>query len=174
MTDLPPNAIRQDNWFVLLDPDWRPSTPEDQPLAEVIVGGWQLDEDGRLGPFEPNPVYMPLSESTPTDPVDALLRLIARGQRDIMEQLLSRLRDTVVEIGCGADDEMLIGSAPDGVMCVPVVTASVHKDMVEADQWIPVLGSTLPEIIPPGIDVLINPGSSTQFRLITTALKLDF
>lgn len=171
MADPTPEMVQQDNWFVLLDPDWQPGTSTESPPADAIVGGWRMLEDDTIGPFEPNPVYTPRSESTPTDPVDALLRLIASGRLDLGDDLIARIRDSVIEIGCDAADQMLVGVAPDGAPCIPVVTAAVHKQSVDIEHWVPVLGAMLPEVVPPGIDILLNPGGSAQFRLITSALR---
>ncbi|WP_406280621.1 hypothetical protein OH799_14775 [Nocardia sp. NBC_00881] len=55
----------------------------------------------------------------------------------------------------------MIASAPDGVPCVQVATADVHRPTV--DRWWPVVGSRLPEIVPAGADILIDPGGSAQF-----------
>jgi hypothetical protein len=163
-------AIRQDNWFVLLDPAWQPANPQTQAPPEAIVGGWMLDEDGKAGPFQPNPDYVPGDESTPTDPTDAVLRLIAAGQ-DVRDQLVPTVRDAVLEIAVDDHDQPIVSPAPDGVPCVLVVTASAHKARVDAQNWWPVVGAMLPEIVPDGVDILLNPGGPASFRLSTEALR---
>lgn len=165
-----PGAVRQDNWFVLLDPDWPRPTPWSSPPPAVIVGGWMLDNKGDIGPFQPNPHFAPIGRSTPSDPTDAVLRLIAEGA-DAGDQLVPTLSDSVVEIGCDDHDNPLIGAAPDGVPCVPVVTAELHKQRLEVQYWRPIVGSTLPDVVPIGTDILLNPGDRAQFRLITDALR---
>lgn len=170
MEDPSVGVIRQDNWLMLIDPGWQESAPDAVPPEKMIVGGWMLDEDGDPGPFQPNPNYLPVDDSSPTDPTDAVLRRSARGD-DVGDEIIPTLCDAVVEIGCDEYNEPLVGSAPDGVPCVAVVTAAVHKRRVEADRWWPVLGSALPGLVPPGADILLNPGSPAQFRLLTQALR---
>ncbi|WP_051133066.1 type VII secretion system-associated protein [Nocardia paucivorans] len=170
MEDSTAGVIRRDNWLMLVDPRWQESASAAVPPEEMIVGGWLLGEDGEPGPFQPNPNYLPADDSAPTDPTDAVLRRSVRGD-DVGDEIVPTLRDAVVEIGCDEYNEPLVGSAPDGVPCVAVVTAAVHKRRVDADRWWPVPGSALPDLVPPGVDILINPGSPAQFRLLTRALR---
>lgn len=163
-------VVRHGNWFVLLDPAWQASTPGSAPPADVIVGGWMLGEDNILGPFQPNPHYVPGDEATPTDPVNAILRLIVDGA-DLADQLVALVRDTVVEIGCDKQDQLLMVEAVGGPRYALVVTADVHKCRVEAARWWPVLGSMLPEVVPRGAGILFNPGDPAQFRLAPEVLR---
>lgn len=165
-------AIRQDGWLVLPKPNWKPGAEADSLPTDAMVGGWLLDDEGRPGPFQPNPHYVPDDKSTPTDPMHELLRLAASGQGDnIGDQLLTTLRNTVVELACEGPDRLLVGPSPDGVACVAVVTAAVHKQRVGGADWVPVLGSKLSDIIPAGLDILINPGDPAQLRLLAGALR---
>jgi hypothetical protein len=165
-------AVRQDNWFVLLDPNWHQATPDQPAPPEAIVGGWMLDEDGKAGPFQPNPDYLPGDDATPTDPTDAVLRLIIRGE-NVGDQLVPTVRDSVLEIAVDEADQPLVSVAPDGVPSVLVATASVHKERVAVERWWPVEGTTLGEIVPEGADVLLNPGGPASFRLSTEALRAN-
>ncbi|MDT9687459.1 type VII secretion system-associated protein [Streptomyces sp. P9(2023)] len=165
-------AIRQDGWLVLPKPGWNPGVPSDTLPVDAMVGGWQLDDEGRPGPFQPNPHHVPDDRSSPTDPVHELLRLVGSGQEDgVAERLLSTLRNAVVEIACDGPDRLLVGPSPDGVPCVAVATAAIHKRRLREANWVPVLGSTLPDILPADVDILINPGDVAQFRLLTEALR---
>ncbi|WP_327250250.1 type VII secretion system-associated protein [Streptomyces sp. NBC_01244] len=165
-------AIQQDGWLLLPKPNWEPSAPTDSLPTDAMVGGWQLDEEGRAGPFIPNPHYIPDDKSTPTDPMHELLCLVASGQGEgIGDQLLSTLRNTVVELACEGPDRLMVGPSPDGVPCVAVVTAAIHKRRLAGVHWVSVLGSMLPEIVPTGLDMLINPGDPAQIRLLTDALR---
>lgn len=164
------DPVRQNNWLVLLDPNWRAPEPDAQPPVEVIAGGWMLDENGRTGPFQPNPKYVPGDATTPSDPTDAVLRMIADGE-PLGEQLIATIRDSIVFIACDAHNAPLVDTSPDGVPCVLIATAEIHKRRVSADYWWPVQGTTLSDIAPPGTDILLNPGSSTQFRMIAAASR---
>jgi hypothetical protein len=157
--------------LLLIDPSWQANTPAENLPADAIAGGWMLADDGTTtGPFEPNPDYVPRDPTTPTDPLDTVLRMIADGA-ELGERIIPTLRDAVVHIGCDEQNQPLIGPAPDGVSCVPVATAEVHKRRVAADRWFPVAGSKLAEIVPHGVDILINPGGPAQFRLATETLR---
>jgi hypothetical protein len=166
----PAGAVRQDNWFVLLDPGWQPGNPGQQAPPEAVVGGWMLDEDGKPGPFQPNPGYLPGDESTPTDPTDAVLRLLIAGQ-DVGDQLVPTVRDAVLEIAVDEKDEPMVSLAPDGRSSVLVATAPVHKQRLDVARWWPVVGTALPDVVPAGVDVLLNPGGPASFRLTMDALR---
>jgi hypothetical protein len=166
----PAGAVRQDNWFVLLDPGWQPETEGQQAPPAAVVGGWMLDEAGKPGPFQPNPGYLPGDESTPTDPTDAVLRLLIAGQ-DVGDQVVPTVRDAVLEIAVDDQDQPMVSQAPDGKPSVLVATAPVHKQRLDVQRWWPVVGTNLPEIVPAGVDILLNPGSPASFRLSTDALR---
>lgn len=64
----PSAAVRQGDWFVLLDPSWISEGHPGDPPLEVLVGGWRREKDGELGPFQPNPGYLPQSPEAPAIP----------------------------------------------------------------------------------------------------------
>ncbi|WP_433574643.1 type VII secretion system-associated protein [Nocardia brasiliensis] len=167
MIDQPiPVPVRQGNWFVLLDPSWTGSDPP----AEAIVGGWMVARDGGIGPFQPNPRYVPADESVPTDPIDALLRAAADGAA-VGEQLVTTIRASVVLIACDEKNQPIVMHAPDSVPSVLVATAERHTVRPMTDRWWPVVGERLPRFVPHGVDVLLNPSSPARFRLLTEALR---
>lgn len=166
----PSSAVRHGDWFVLFDPNWAGDPTQDTPPAEVMVGGWRLEQDGTLGPFRPNPGYRPQTPDTPSDPLDALLRLITAGE-DRSDQIIPALTHTVVEIACDDQNEPRTALSPDNIPCVVVVTAEIHKHQLAVPRWLPVLGARLPETVPDGTDVWFNPGSDHPFRLATTAIR---
>ncbi|MFD6533522.1 type VII secretion system-associated protein [Streptomyces sp. NPDC060184] len=167
-------AVRQDGWLLLPEPNWNPRTRTDPLPVEAMVGGWQLDEEGRPGPFQPNPHYVPDAPSTPTDPLHELLCLAASGRGDrIGDQLVSTLRNTVVDLAVEEPDRLVVGPSPDGVACVAIVTAEVHKRRLHGIRWVSVQGSELPGIVPADLDILINPGDPAQIRLLNAALRGD-
>jgi hypothetical protein len=166
----PAGAVRQDNWFVLLDPAWQPEVPGQQAPPAAVAGGWMLDENGKPGPFQPNPGYVPGDESTPTDPTDAVLRLIVAGQ-DVGDQLVPTVRDAVLEIAVDAQDQPVVSVAPDGKPSVLIATAPVHKQRLDIERWWPVVGTKLADVVPAGVDVLLNPGGPASFRLEMAALR---
>lgn len=65
----------------LVDPAWRPATEGDEPPFEAVVGG---------------------RPDLPTDPADATLRLVARGDGD-GDELLSTLQDVL--LGVAVDEQ---------------------------------------------------------------------
>ncbi|CAL9553756.1 hypothetical protein SUDANB176_04500 [Streptomyces sp. enrichment culture] len=139
---------------------------------ELVVGGWPIDEDGRCGPFEPNPGYVPDSAAKPTDPVHALLRLFTEDKgRDSVDRFLALLRHTVLEVACDEQGRPLLMSAPNGTPCLPVVTAALHARRLPPARWERVQGKTLPEITPVEVNILLDPDDSAQFLLLTEALR---
>ncbi|MFF4509157.1 type VII secretion system-associated protein [Streptomyces sp. NPDC001401] len=166
------DAIRQGQWYVLPEQGLAlrgPSGSRDLP-TDLVVGGWPLDEDGRCGPFEPNPHYVPDSAAKPTDPTHALLRLLYKGQGSV-DRLLAILRHTVLEVACDEQGQPRLVTAPNGTPCLPVVTAALHTRRLPPARWERVLGKTLPEIAPAGVDILLNPGDRAQILLFTEGLR---
>ncbi|WP_063038906.1 type VII secretion system-associated protein [Nocardia grenadensis] len=164
MVEPPSEAVRNDNWFVLIDPGWGGQDSAGAPPVEAVVGGWELRADGSAGPFRPNPRYCPSGPEVPTDPLDAVLRRVAVGGR-LGADLIRMLRDSVVEIGCDRSGRPLLGAAPDGIPCVVVVTAELQKNDVDVDLWFPVHGQALADVVPSGAEVLMNPTGAAPIRL---------
>jgi hypothetical protein len=154
--------------MVLVDPGWDGKSTS--PPADAVIGGWELQPDGSTGPFRPNPRFRPSDPTMPTDPIDALLRRIAAGE-SLGTELVSTVRDSIVEIGCDEHNEPLLGTAPDNTPCVVVATAEAQKAHVDVDRWLPIHGNKLSHIIPSGTDVLLNPAGSAPFRLIADTLS---
>lgn len=170
MDEADPDVVQQNNWFVMVDPTWETGENESLPV-EMMVGGWMLNEDGSAGPFQPNPHYKPSSEDVPSDPIDAILRRIAGGDRELGDDLVSTVRNSVVEVGCNDEDQLLIGTSPDGADCVVIATAELQKANIDVERWIPVHGGSLTQIVPEGTDILLNPSGFAPFRLVTAALQ---
>lgn len=157
-------------WTVLLDPYWTGRDEQGLPTS-AMIGGWPLDE-GKPGPFQPNPGYVPPSADAPTDPVDFWLHVAAKGGQ-VAEQLLHAIRDAVLEIACDENGQPLVGTAPDGVRSVLVVTARRHRQRLLLEHWLPASGARLPEAVPDGVDVMINSGGPAQTRLFRDSLTRD-
>ncbi|MFR9774081.1 type VII secretion system-associated protein [Nocardia sp. SC052] len=168
MGETSPDAGESAGWIALTDPRLQPADSSEPTPPEAIVGGWVLNEDGSPGLFEPNPSYMP-ADGSPSDPVDAVLRLVAAGA-DAAGEIVPAIHGALVEIGCDDDDQPLIGRDPDGVACVVVVTAAVHKYGLDVERWALVPGALLPNIVPPGVDIMLNPAGPAAMRLRTDAL----
>jgi hypothetical protein len=161
------------NWAVLVDPAWRSSHDDETPPATAIVGGWALDEKGSPGPFEPNPDYAPSDDVSPTDPADAVMRLIVDGRAPI-DDLLPVVRDAMLELAVSEDGYCLVGPAPDGSPCVAVVTAAAHRGRVDTERWARVTAEQLFDLVPEDTDILLNPGSPASVRLLTGTLRASF
>lgn len=167
---------KQMRWLVLTAPGWKPEEATQQPPLEAIVGGWQIGDDGRSGPFEPNLSYLPADESMPSDPLDAILRQAAddatpsADRRRLIREFIATLRRSIVDIGCDAAGRPVIGTA-EGVPCVLIATAAVHRQGIDADRWRPVAGDNLAEAVPAGVDILLNPDSYAPCHLTVDALR---
>lgn len=170
MDDSVLGVIRQGDWFVLVDPAWETGAQSALP-SDMMVGGWRQEDDGTIGPFEPNPKYRPNAETVPTDPIDAVLRRIAvSGGGRLGDELVAMVHDSVVAIGCDEHGRPLIGSGPDGIGCVVVATAEVQKTGVDVDRWCSAPGAKLADVVPAGVEIFLNPAGAAPFRLagITT------
>jgi hypothetical protein len=159
-----------DDWAVLIDPEWRPRFPDEQPPAEAMVGAWPLDEHGNHGLFQPNPDFVPANDESPSDPVDAVLRLINRGEADA-GALIPTVRNAVLEVAVSEDGRLLIGPAPDDVPCVAVTTAAVHRKRVGIEHWGQITADELVQVLPEGTDILLNPDGPAAMRLLASALR---
>ncbi|MFG1790553.1 type VII secretion system-associated protein [Nocardia sp. NPDC049149] len=159
-----------DEWLALVSPAWVPAFSGQQPPRNRIVGGWPVSAGGAAGPFQPNPGYVPADDSEPTDPIDAILWLIAGGER-LVDDLVSALRRWAVVIACDEQDRPTVVTAPNGSSCVMAATAEVQKLGVTASHWMSVLGVDLPDIVPAGVDILLNPNGSAPSSLRIDLLR---
>jgi hypothetical protein len=157
------------HWFLLMDPTWRPSTPDDTPPAEAVVGVWPV-EDGVIGKFRPNPAYVPADERAPSDPLDVVLRLMLDGQAETWRVRLM-LRDSLYDVALNADGTPLVTRSPDGVPCVVVATGEPHRRKIRAPGWQRVELLELVELLADGVDVLFNPGGPAPTRLTGDFLR---
>jgi hypothetical protein len=143
---------------------------EPPPLA-AIVGGWLVRTDGTVGRFEANPEYQPATPDSPTDPVDAALRLAARGEMEF-DAVFSVLHEAVFGVALDEGEEPLIAPAPDEVPCLLVTTAPAHRSLVAAHAWREVDIEELSALLSEHeVDVLLNPGVSTSTRLLADTIE---
>ncbi|AGZ38784.1 hypothetical protein AFR_02475 [Actinoplanes friuliensis DSM 7358] len=147
-----------DDHFLLLDPEWQPDDSTATPPFEAVIGLWPRQADGSVGPFRSNPEYVPRYENSPSDPVDALLRLALRGDAEL-EDLQAVLRDTVVDLALNGDGRPLIQDS-----CVVVTTSALHRSRVSAPDWRQA-GLTDVLAVLADWDLLINPGGPAPVRL---------
>lgn len=154
-----------ENWFLLMDPSWAPEEEEDVPPPESVVGVWPVADDGRLGRFRSNPGYVPADVLSPSDPVDAGLRLMLRNDGD-PEQLQLLIRDSTFDIAMNGDGRPLIVKSPDDIDCVVLATAEVHRRRVASPLWRRIDVEELVDMLADGVDVLFNPGGDASARLI--------
>ncbi|APU13173.1 hypothetical protein UA75_05485 [Actinoalloteichus sp. GBA129-24] len=150
---------------MLTSEEWRYREGETPP-PEAIVGAWPLDAEGGLGLFEPNPGFLPSGPRVPTDPADAAIRLALGGDVDAAGQIVPLLWSAVLETPVSEDGSPLVGSSPDDVPCVVVVTAAVNRARVEAPLWRRVSAAELVGLLPAATDVLINPDGPAAMRLL--------
>lgn len=170
MVDQTSSSSGRDDWAVLVDPEWRPRFPDEQPPTQAMAGGWPLDEQGNPGKFQPNPEFVPVNDASPTDPIDAVLRLINKGEADV-DALIPTVRDAVLEVAVAEDGALLIGPAPDGAPCVAVATAAVHRQRVGNEHWGQVTADELVRVLPENTDILLNPAGPASMRLLADALR---
>ncbi|GLY54513.1 type VII secretion system-associated protein [Lentzea sp. NBRC 102530] len=169
-------AGAMENWFLLMDPAWHPKTEDETPPIEAVVGMWPVESDGTLGKFRANPEHVPSDAESPTDPLDAVLRLVMQ-QRAEAEHIQLMLRDSLFDIAMNGDGRPLIMNSPDQLQCVVIATGELHRQRVSAPDWRRIDLEELVVLLADGIDVFFNPGSPAAVRLtgdfIRETLMLD-
>ncbi|WP_340687949.1 type VII secretion system-associated protein [Amycolatopsis coloradensis] len=165
----PPDEDGLENWVLLMDPGWEPETEDQRPPIEAIVGLWPI-EDGRAGKFRANPGYVPADENSPTDLLDAALRLVSRGQGG-PEQIQVMLRDSLFDIAMNGDGKPLVMKSPDDIPCVVIATGEPHRRRISSPDWRRVDLGELVELLAEDVDVYFNPGGPTAVRLNADFLR---
>jgi hypothetical protein len=166
-----------DQWVFLIDPAWQAQTAADSPddaaveaetpPLEAVVGGWLVTADGSVGRFRANPEYEPSQPGSPTDPVDATLQLLMRGEVD-SDALFAVIKESVFDVALDADGVPIIARAPDDVPSLLVSTAPAQRFRVHADDWRPEVSAAELSVLLQEyrVDVLLNPGAPASIRLI--------
>lgn len=161
----------RDGWFLLMGPTWQGGPPGDgPPPTECVVGGWPLGETGEPGLFRANPGYVPPDPSAPTDPVDAVLRLLVARQAD-PERLRWPLRGAEFQLALDACGEPIVMRVPGAGAFVMIATAEAHRLRVRADAWRQVDLVALAAVVGDGVDVLINPGGPAAARVVNAFIR---
>lgn len=185
-TEETPVRLEGDQWVFLIDPIWQAEAagkgeegadPEKPPL-EAVLGGWHVAESGVTSRFHANPAYEPATPDSPTDPVDAVLRLVVRGESE-PDQLLDVMAESVFGLAVNAENSPVVVMSPDDVPCVIVASAPAHSrrlaeldGLADVEAWAEVNLEQLVGVLPEeGVDVLFNPGATSSMRLIAAALR---
>lgn len=153
-----------ENWFLLMDPAWQPASENEAPPIESVVGLWPVEGEGKVGKFRANLDYVPSDENSPSDPLDAVLRLVLQGDATA-EHIQLMLRDTLFDIAMNGDDRPLITKSPDDVRCVVVATSEPHRQRTASPDWRRIELVDLVELLEDEVDVLFNPGGPAAVRL---------
>ncbi|MCK2244219.1 MULTISPECIES: type VII secretion system-associated protein [unclassified Crossiella] len=153
-----------ENWFLLMDPEWRPATEHEPPPLEAVVGLWPVEEGGQVGKFRANPEYVPADENSPSDPLDAVLRLVLQGRAEV-DHIQLMLRDTLFDIGMNGDGRPLLTRSPDDLLCVVVASGEQHRRRISSPEWRRIDLDELVVLLADGVDVLFNPGGTASVRL---------
>ncbi|WP_394617303.1 type VII secretion system-associated protein [Lentzea sp. JNUCC 0626] len=176
-----------DQWVFLIDPAWQAEQAEvaaaegsepARPPLEAVVGGWFVEQAGETSRFHANPSYEPSKPDSPTDPVDATLQLVVRGEAEA-EQLLSTMVEGAFGLAVDSENTPVVVLSPDEVPSVLVATAPVHSRRISENEalegvaaWAEVTLEQLVGLLPEeGVDVLLNAGAPSSMRLIVAALR---
>jgi hypothetical protein len=161
--------MSDDQWLFLVDPAWQPAGDGENPPARAVVGGW-LVTDGATGRFEPNPDYEPATPDSPTDPVDAALRMTMNGVVDT-NALYAVMRESEFGVALDEHQRPVIAPAPDDVPSLLVTTAPAHRARVRAEAWQVVNVAELAGMLAEHeVDALVNPGANTSTRLLASTI----
>ncbi|HEX8865513.1 MAG TPA: type VII secretion system-associated protein, partial [Lentzea sp.] len=114
-----------------------------------------------------NPGYRPSQPGSPTDPVDATLQLLVRGEVD-STALFAVIRESVFDVALDEDGRPIIAPSPDDVPSLLVSTAPAQRFRVQTDRWrSEVTATELSDLLREyEVDVLFNPGGPASIRLI--------
>jgi len=166
MTETPAEQAQGplENWFLLMDPAWRPVAENETPPIEAVVGLWPIEDGGSVGKFRANPEYVPADENSPSDPLDAVLRLVLQG-RAKTEHIQLMVRDTLFDIAMNGDGLPLITKSPDDILCVVVATGELHRARISSPDWRRIDLDQMVELLADEVDVLFNPGGPASVRL---------
>jgi hypothetical protein len=164
-----------ENWFLLMDPGWEPASETDSPPIEAVVGLWPMEEE-KVGKFRANPGYVPSDENSPSDPLDAVLRLVLQGRAEA-DHIQLMLRDTLFDIAMNGDGNPLVMKSPDDIPCVVVATGEPHRQRISSPDWRRIDLGELVELLADGVDVFFNPTGPAAVRLtggfMHESLKMD-
>ncbi|MER5387744.1 type VII secretion system-associated protein [Saccharopolyspora sp. NPDC002686] len=164
-------GVGERKWVLVLDPAWRPAVEGEAPPVEAVIGAWLLEADGSTGPFQPNPDYVPADEDSPTDPVDAAVRLVVRGEYS-ETSVLSAMRDAMFGIALDEQGAAIVTQSPDGFPVVLVATAPAHARRLEVPSWQEISAQDLADSLPEsGLDLLVNPAAPASMRVVATSFK---
>ncbi|MDO3686626.1 type VII secretion system-associated protein [Micromonospora sp. C28ISP2-4] len=103
------------------------------------------------------------------EPLDVLLRRMMRGDATI-EQVQSALRGSRLDLAMNGDGRPLVVRSFDDSRCVVVATSADERARTFAPQWRRVEAAELAELLPDGIDVLVDPGGPEPVRLAAAIL----
>jgi hypothetical protein len=155
-----------DQWAFLLDPGWQPDDQDSGVPLDAVVGGWLVSDGGTLSRFHPNAGYEPSAPGSPTDPVDAVLQLLTRGD-STSEMLFSVMKDASFSVALDEQGLPLVAPSPDDVPSLLVTTAPVHRGRVKTGHWREVTSLELAGLLEErGVDLMINPGAPSSIRLL--------
>lgn len=150
--------VQPNSWLYVLDPSADPDGPAP---TELVVGAYPVDEDGvLLEEFQHNPAYRPSQVPEPTDPLDAALHELAAG-RGSREAVLALLRTAELVLVDTEADGLVLHTTSDGRDVVQAYTSTDHAHRSpHASGWQRRRGRELARMLPPGVDLQLNPGSA--------------
>ncbi|MBF5033131.1 MULTISPECIES: hypothetical protein [unclassified Micromonospora] len=98
------------------------------------------------------------------EPLGVLLRRMMRGDATI-EQVQSALRVARLDLAMNGDGRPLVVRSFDDEPCVAVATTAEERARTFAPEWRRVEAVELAELLPDGIDVLVDPDGTEPVRL---------
>ena len=153
-----------DSWLYVLDPS---VDPEQDAPRDKVVGAYPVDEHGELvEDFQHNPDYVPsdgeVELAAPTDPLDAALQELSAG-RGSREAVLALLRTAELRVRDAPGDGLVVHTTREGRDVVQAYSSQQHADASGAESgWQTRRGRELARVLPAGVDLQLNPGSTVS------------
>lgn len=159
--------VQPSSWLYVLDPA---ADVDGEVPPELVVGAFPVDEHGELGEaFEHNPRYVPSELPAPTDPLDAALQDLASG-RGSHEAVLALLRTAELLLEPGQDDALVVHTTPARRDVVQAYSCDQHAPDGGGPGWRRRRGRELARLLPPGVDLQLNPGSALAVTIPRASL----
>jgi hypothetical protein len=158
------------SWIYSIAPGY---DAEGEVPGSAIVGAWQVDQDGQLGDFVPNPGYQPSSVSRPSpsnDPVEQAIQRAATGTGTDGD-VISALAGATIYLPVNSEHELIAYAGADA----DTATVALFTDPSKGPSNVPfLLPSSIEDLLaqlPDDNEIVINPATNVTVVATTGELR---